>query len=108
MFDSLRKNRYADKFEKFDLYFDQLSKWLEAHPLSDLDFSQDTHWIYAIFHAFQNLAEVCADIAAMILKDEDHIPKDNYSNYLSLYDYKIISKNSQQTLQKINGLRNRV
>ena len=100
--------RYQDKLEKFNLYFTQYSEWLESHPITDLDMSKDVHWVYAIIHVFQNMAELCSDLAAMILKDEEINPKDNYTNYQSLFNRKILSKSSLMALIKINGLRNRV
>ena len=100
--------RYQDKLEKFNLYFTQYSEWLESHPITDLDMSKDVHWVYAIIHVFQNMAELCSDLAAMILKDEEINPKDNYTNYQSLFNRKILSQSSLMALIKINGLRNRV
>lgn len=103
-----RKVRYQDKLEKFNLYFTQYSEWLESHPITDLDMNKDIHWVYAIIHVFQNMAELCSDLSAMILKDEQINPKDNYTNYQSLFNQKILSQPSLMALIKINGLRNRV
>jgi uncharacterized protein YutE (UPF0331/DUF86 family) len=106
--DPQRKARYQDKLQKFDRYFDQYTKWLASHPINNLDLEGDAHWVYAIIHVFQNLAELCSDLAAMIIKDKKLIPKDNYSNYKLLQEKNILSEKSYQILIKVNGLRNRV
>ena len=106
--DSQRKARYQDKLIKFDKYFDQYTKWLASHPLNDLDIDGDAHWVYAIIHVFQNLAEMCSDLTAMIIKDKGLIPKDNYTNYKILQENGILSQKNYQILIKVNGLRNRV
>ena len=106
--DSNRIQRYRDKFTKFDIYHDQLSEWLISHPIESLDEKKDIHWIYAILHVFQNIAELISDISAMVLKDSGKIVKDNYTNYKMLYDQSVISKSSLDTLKRITGLRNRI
>lgn len=103
-----RKARYQDKLEKFDLYFTQYTKWLESHPINALDEINDVHWVYAIIHVFQNISELCSVLSAMILKDESINPKDNYTNYKSLFNRKILSQECFSALNKINGLRNRI
>lgn len=41
-----RKNRYYDKFDKFDQYLDQLTTWLNQHPIRKLQNENESHWIY--------------------------------------------------------------
>ena len=106
--DPQRKARYQDKLQKFDRYYDQYIKWLASHPINKLDLEGDAHWVYAIIHVFQNLAELCSDLAAMIIRDKKLIPKDNYSNYKLLQENTILSEKSYQILIKVTGLRNRV
>lgn len=106
--DITRKNRYLDKIQKVETYSENLDDWITHHPIDDLDEKQDLHWIFAIIHIFQNIAEVLADVSAMILKDENIPVKDNYTNYEILYNREIISRRSWESLRKINGLRNRI
>ena len=72
--DPQRKARYQDKLQKFDLYFNQYTKWLASHPIVEMELGEDAHWVYAIIHVFQNLAELCSDLAAMMIKDKELIP----------------------------------
>ncbi len=106
--DTKRIQRYHDKFAKFDLYYSQLTEWLESHPINILDENKSAHWIYAIIHVFQNLAELISDLGSMILKDSGVIVKDSYTNYQNLHNKSIITKSTHEILKKVNGLRNRV
>ncbi|RLI65230.1 MAG: hypothetical protein DRO88_05120 [Promethearchaeia archaeon] len=64
-----RVQRYLAKFEKFEYFYNQFSKWLDQHPIDSIDPEKDAHWLYAIVHVFQNISELISDLVAMILKD---------------------------------------
>lgn len=106
--DQARINRYYDKLTILDSNLNHLATWLLGHPFSTLDEETDLHWIYAILHVFQNIAENLTDIAAMIVKDKQIPIKDNYSNFRILFQNGIISNSSYDQLRRINGLRNRI
>ena len=103
-----RVQRYLAKFEKFEYFYNQFSKWLDQHPIDSIDPEKDAHWLYAIVHVFQNISELISDLVAMILKDLGKTIYDNYTNYQTLYQLSVISQKSWNSLRKINGLRNRI
>ncbi len=56
----------------------------------------------------QSIIEVLADISAMVIKDLNIEPKDDYTNFQILLRENIISNDLFLTLKKLNGLRNRI
>ncbi len=64
--------------------------------------------LLAIYKAIQEVVEVCLDLLAMMLKDNDIPPKDDYYNIDLALKHNLISKSDNAVLKKANGLRNRV
>jgi uncharacterized protein YutE (UPF0331/DUF86 family) len=74
---------------------------------SGSDFN-DTETLLIIQKAYQEVVEVSTDILAMMLKDNELPPMDNYSNVKMAKDNHIISPESADVLREANGLRNRI
>ncbi len=55
------------------------------------DFFFDEKTKLACYKALQEIIEACMDIVAMIVKDINEIPKDDYTNILLLEEKKFIS-----------------
>lgn len=103
-----RIKRYNDKLEYFNQTITNLEDWTK-----DIDVKQFTQNLellkqYGIYHAFQISLEIITDVIAMIVKDSNTIPKDDYSNLDILNKKKIISPSLAVKIQEANGLRNRI
>ncbi len=103
-----RIKRYNDKLEYFNKTITNLEDWTK-----DIDvkkFTQNLELLkqYGIYHAFQILLEIITDVIAMIVKDSNTIPKDDYSNVDILKNKNIISSSLATKVQEANGLRNRI
>lgn len=108
MMKELRKERYFQKLTHFDQYLSLLNDWIKDNKVKIQDDPAHYQLLFSIYHAFQLLMEVVANISAMIVKDTDHFSKDDYSNYQRLFSLKIINRDEFQELKNLNGLRHRV
>lgn len=99
--DIARLRRYKDKLDLISKRKSEINEWKEA-------FLEDTKTSLAVYKAFQEIVEAAMDILAMISKDENYAPKDDYSNIDVVLERKIIDKKISETLKEANGLRNRI
>jgi len=96
-----RLKRYKEKLDLINTRKDELGEWSD-------DFFSDEKTKLASYKAFQEIAEAVFDIIAMMLKDKEKIPGDDYSNIDRLFQLKLIDGSLQKSLKEANGLRNRV
>lgn len=106
--DKKRIIRYKEKFEYFDKIFKNLINWTENLEVNESIRDENLEKYFAILHAYQILSETVADLIAMLLKDLNLIPKDDYSNIEILIEKNLLSNDLGKSLKKANGLRNRV
>jgi len=106
--DGTRKNRYLDKISNLKKYYSLLHEWINDSNFDDLNKNGDYREVFAIYHAAQLSIEVISDLCAMLVKDLQQNPKDNYSNFEKLHLVKIITADMYQALKELNGLRNRI
>ena len=103
-----RKNRYTDKIASLEKYYGLLNSWIKNFDLNIELKNPNYQHIFAIYHATQLCIEVITDLCAMIIKDSQYTPKDDYTNFKFLNDRGIISNELFQALKELNGLRNRI
>lgn len=100
--DEDRLKRYWDKIDLISKRSAEINEWT---AIPSKDFIADEKTKLATYKAFQEIAEACMDIVAMVLKDSRIPPKDDYTNIELL-------KNSHfqnvELLIEANGLRNRL
>ena len=106
--DEKRRTRYFDKLSSLKKYLFLLEKWFNDPNLKATIKNKNYERIFAIYHSAQLTVEVIIDISAMIVKDLELNPKDNYSNYETLFQNEIISFEIKKSLIELNGLRNRL
>jgi len=98
-----RVRRYKDKTNIIIKRANQIEGWVQ--DISSDQFLDDDRTKLATYKAFQEIVEACMDIVAMMCKDLDLVPKDDYSNIENLNR---IDKNTKTALAAANGLRNRL
>jgi uncharacterized protein YutE (UPF0331/DUF86 family) len=98
-----RARRYKDKANIIIKRANQIESWVQ--DISADQFLVDDRTRLATYKAFQEIVEACMDIIAMMCKDMDLVPKDDYSNIENLNR---IDKNTKTSLAAANGLRNRL
>jgi uncharacterized protein YutE (UPF0331/DUF86 family) len=98
-----RIKRYKDKIGKASKRADQINQW--ALETSHEDFLVDEKTKLATYKAFQEMVEACLDIVAMICKDTNNVPSDDYTNIQNL---EWLGKEIKAALSEANGLRNRL
>ncbi|MFO7835179.1 MAG: HepT-like ribonuclease domain-containing protein [Candidatus Thorarchaeota archaeon] len=103
MSNEIRRKRYMQKINHGRMRISLLNQKLQ----SGSDFN-DTETLLIIQKAYQEVVEVSTDILAMMLKDNELPPMDNYSNVKMAKDNHIISPESADVLREANGLRNRI
>ena len=106
--DETRKNRYLDKISNLKKYYNLLNQWFKESDLDDLIKTGDYRQVFAIYHATQLSIETISDLCAMIVKNLNFNPKDNYTNFEILQRENIISDELFLALKELNGLRNRI
>jgi len=99
---NVRRDRYKDKIELIEKRIGEIDGWTD---ISSEEFLEDERTKLATYKAFQELAESCMDIVAMVCKDVKILPKDDYTNIEKL-SAKL--KFDKRVLQEANGLRNRL
>lgn len=103
--ESKRIERYIEKLEHFNKLMEKLQEWIK--DLDEIKFIEsDLKDQFGIYHAFQIIIEIIADIIAMVTKDIKIKPKDDYSNIDCLQEQNFISEQLSIKLRKVNGLRN--
>ncbi len=96
-----RKKRYLEKIKHIEKRILEFNSWKN-------EFFFDEKTKLACYKAVQEIIEGCMDLVAMILKDENEIPKDDYTNIDILERKKFISRELALCLKEMNGLRNRI
>lgn len=94
-----RLKRYKEKLDFLQERINDLEEWTESFP-------EEKKEKLGVYKAGQELIETITDLAAMAVKDENHLPKDDESNINSLEKLKIINKELNKQLKEANGLRN--
>jgi uncharacterized protein YutE (UPF0331/DUF86 family) len=98
-----RAKRYKDKTCIIIKRSNQIESWVQ--DLSYDQFLDDDRTKLATYKAFQEIVEACMDIVAMMCKDLNWVPKDDYSNIENLDK---IDRKTKTSLAAANGLRNRL
>ena len=98
-----RAKRYKDKTNIIMKRAHQIECWVQ--DISSDQFLDDDRTKLATYKAFQEIVESCMDIVAMMCKDMNLVPKDDYSNIENLDR---IDKKTKTSLAAANGLRNRL
>lgn len=98
-----RAKRIKDKTNIILKRSEQIRGW--AISLQAADFLEDEKTKLATYKAFQEIVEACMDIVAMMCKDMDIVPKDDYTNIDNLLE---IDQRTKASLYEANGLRNRL
>lgn len=97
-----RAKRYKDKINIISKRSAQTKHWL--WELSSEQILDDDKTKLATYKAFQEIVEAVMDIVAMMLKDYEKIPKDDYCNIDNLET----DGETKAALRAANGLRNRL
>ena len=103
-----RIKRYNDKLEYFNQTIKNLEEWTENIDVKEFTENLELQKQYAIYHAFQISLEIITDVIAMIVKDSNIVPKDDYSNIDILKNKDILTSGLAVKIQEANGLRNRI
>ena len=98
--DTDRKKRYGEKFE---LIYERTEDVELLLPNLN-----DKIKRLACYKAFQELVESLFDITAMMLKDNNKVVQDDYTNVDKLHNIGIVNEKDIKILQESNGLRNRI
>ncbi len=106
--DKERLKRYKEKLEYLNKTIGNLNEWTFEIEEKDFIIESALQKRYSIYHAFQIAVKIISDVAAMIMKDEKIIPKDDYSNMDTLTERGIIKSEHCVKLKEANGLRNRI
>lgn len=96
-----RLKRYKDKLDLIAKRIDELIEWKE-------DFLLNEKSKLASYKAFQEIVEASMDIIAMLIKDENLVPKDDYSNIDIIEKNGMLNNDLCPALRDMNGLRNRI
>lgn len=99
--DAQRLKRYKDKLGVISIRKGQIAEWINRISEGEMP-------ILACYKAFQEMAEAALDIVAMIIRDSNDIPKDDYMNIDTAVRNGILNKNIADALKQANGLRNRL
>jgi len=100
--DEERLKRYWDKINLISKRSAEINEWTAIPPK---DFITDEKTKLATYKAFQEIAEACMDIVAMLCKDSKIPPKDDYTN-IDLLKNNYFENTGP--LIEANGLRNRL
>ncbi len=101
-----RIKRYRDKLNIILKRTNQITEWSKDYIPEEFVVDEKTK--LATYKAFQEIAESCMDITAMMCKDSKIVPKDDYTNIESLQERGIVSEKVGRVLFEANGLRNRL
>jgi len=98
-----RIKRYKDKINVIMRRSENISEWIREY--GEEDFLRDEKTKLATYKAFQEIVESCMDIIGMACKDEEIVPKDDYTNIERL---EFLDDDMKKALMEANGLRNRL
>lgn len=96
-----RKKRYMEKTELIRKRAEEIEEWKSGFFIEEKD-------RLAVYKAFQEISEASMDLVAMMLKDSDKIPEDDYTNINKAVKLGLLSNNLKASLDDLNGLRNRI
>lgn len=85
-----------------------LKDWTKDINKKDFIYKLNINEQLSIYHAYQIIIEAISDLAAMIIKDLNLIPKDDYTNINLLVKKQIISKEISLVIKEATGLRNKI
>ena len=106
--DEDRLKRYYDKKRILNENIKYFEKWTRDISAKKFKDNLEVQIKYSIYYAFQISVETMTDIVAMIVKDIEIIPKDDYSNIDILKDKEILNPELAAHLREANGMRNRI
>ena len=104
--DEERAKRYRDKLNLVLERIDDIESWVSTY--SEDEFASDKKTKLAVYKAFQEATEGCMNVLAMICRDLKIVPKNDYSNIMTLREKGMISSKIGEALASSNGLRNRL
>lgn len=99
--DADRLARYADKFERIDERLQQFQAWSP-------EALEDERSRAASFRVFHEIGDGLADVCAMLTKDLNLTPKDDYTNARKLEEHGVLTERQCDVIYELNGLRNRL
>lgn len=99
--DEKRRRRYMEKRELISKRIDEIGRWSSGFFAEEKD-------RLAIYKAFHEIAEACMDIIAMMLKDSERVPEDDYGNINKAVKAGLLPNDLKPALDDLNGLRNRL
>ena len=99
--DENRLRRYLDKINLINNRIELIHTWMDDIELED--FVKDEKTKLAVYKAFQEIVEAYMDVFAMMCKDMNILPKDDYTN---LGNVSKVLKIDVNPLIEANGLRN--
>ena len=99
--DENRLRRYLDKINLINNRIELIHTWMDDIELED--FVKDEKTKLAVYKAFQEIVEAYMDVFAMMCKDMNIPPKDDYTN---LENVGKLLKIDIDPLMEANGLRN--
>jgi uncharacterized protein YutE (UPF0331/DUF86 family) len=103
-----RIKRYNNKLEYFNQTIKNLEDWTENIDVKEFTENLELQKQYAIYHAFQISLEIITDVIAMIVKDSNKVPKDDYSNLDILKNNDILTSSLVVKFQEASALKNRI
>ncbi len=106
--DKKRIVRYREKLEQIDEFLNYLKEWTRDIKEKDFLNKLNIRNQLSIYHAYQIIIEAISDLAAMIIKDLNLIPKDDYTNIDILVKKQVISKELSLVIKEAHGLRNKI
>ena len=75
-----RLKRYKEKLEYSKKLLIYLKEWKKNVGEYDFSVKLDLREQFSIYHAFQMISEITADLIAMAVKDLSIVPKNDYTN----------------------------
>lgn len=101
-----RAKRYREKLALLQERQDDIATWIS--DVSTDEFTQDKKLRLATYKAFQEIVESSMDIVSMMVRDSEHMVKDDYVNIEQLQERNVLSSETADALKEANGLRNRL
>lgn len=99
--DITRLKRYKDKLEFITLRKEEFEEWSGGILQNDKD-------KLSSYKAFQEMVEAINDLVAMMLKDSNFLPGDDYTNIEKSIKQKLLPEELKKPLEEMTGLRNRL
>lgn len=99
--DRERLVRYTEKLDHAEDRIERFRRWSK-------DAATEDKARFACYKVFQEAVESIMDVVAMLVKDLDRLPKDDYANLEILAEEEILGPDLVADLAEANGLRNRL